>query len=42
MLSAGGVLDATGNNRNRRTLTDFTLPSEPGNERRRRRRWPGR
>jgi serine phosphatase RsbU (regulator of sigma subunit)/CHASE1-domain containing sensor protein/anti-sigma regulatory factor (Ser/Thr protein kinase) len=26
--------DAAGNNRNRRILTDFTLPSEPGNERR--------
>jgi anti-sigma regulatory factor (Ser/Thr protein kinase) len=26
--------DAAGNNRDRRILTDFTLPSDPGNERR--------
>ncbi len=34
MLMAGGILEATGDNRNRRILTDFTLPSEPSNERR--------
>ena len=33
MLSAGGVLDTTGDNRNWRTLVDFALPNEPGKER---------
>lgn len=33
MLRAGGVLDATGDNRYWRTPADFALPSEPGNER---------
>jgi anti-sigma regulatory factor (Ser/Thr protein kinase) len=33
MLSARGVLDATGDDRGWRTLADFALPSEPGNDR---------
>jgi hypothetical protein len=32
-VRAGGVLDATGGNCDWRTLADFALPSEPGNER---------
>jgi hypothetical protein len=33
MLRAGEVLDATGDNRDWRTLADFALSSEPGSER---------